>query len=104
MPTITCKGSARSDTVNQAVVAERLRRLTRNQLPSGSVGSNPTGCVHFCVPKRKKNHFKTNHSSISVRQETVTDQIRRLTRTQLPSIGAGSKLTPTLPYYGPRTN
>jgi hypothetical protein len=23
-------------------VAERLRRLTRNQIPSGSVGSNPT--------------------------------------------------------------
>ena len=29
-----------------AVVAEWLRRLTRNQIPSGSVGSNPTGCVH----------------------------------------------------------
>ena len=28
-----------------AVVAEWLRRLTRNQIPSGSVGSNPTGCV-----------------------------------------------------------
>ena len=27
-----------------AVVAERLRRLTRNQIPSGSVGSNPTDC------------------------------------------------------------
>ena len=25
-----------------AVVAEWLRRLTRNQFPSGSVGSNPT--------------------------------------------------------------
>ena len=29
----------------QAVVAEWLRRLTRNQFPSGSVGSNPTDCV-----------------------------------------------------------
>ena len=28
-----------------AVVAEWLRRLTRNQIPSGSVGSNPTVCV-----------------------------------------------------------
>ena len=28
----------------QAVVAERLRRLTRNQIPSWSVGSNPTDC------------------------------------------------------------
>ncbi len=29
-----------------AVVAEWLRRLTRNQFPSGSVGSNPTNCEH----------------------------------------------------------
>ena len=28
----------------QAVVAERLRRLTRNRIPSGSVGSSPTDC------------------------------------------------------------
>ena len=39
----------------EAVVAEWLRRLTRNQIPSGSVGSNPTDCeslfffsVGFC--------------------------------------------------------
>ena len=25
-------------------MAEWLRRLTRNQIPSGSVGSNPTDC------------------------------------------------------------
>ena len=25
-------------------MAERLRRLTRNQIPSWSVGSNPTDC------------------------------------------------------------
>jgi hypothetical protein len=30
-----------------AVVAEWLRRLTRNQFPSGSVGSNPTDCEFF---------------------------------------------------------
>ena len=34
-----------------AVVAEWLRRLTRNQFPSGSVGSNPTDCEHFCASK-----------------------------------------------------
>ncbi len=28
-------------------MAERLRRLTRNQIPSGSVGSNPTDCEYF---------------------------------------------------------
>lgn|SRR6056300_722678 len=34
----------------RAVVAEWLRRLTRNQIPSGSVGSNPTDCekILFC--------------------------------------------------------
>ena len=30
-----------------AVVAEWLRRLTRNQIPFGSVGSNPTSCEFF---------------------------------------------------------
>ena len=37
-----------------AVVAEWLRRLTRNQFPSGSVGSNPTNCdmqIIFVVAK-----------------------------------------------------
>ena len=29
-------------------MAEWLRRLTRNQIPSGSVGSNPTDCEAFC--------------------------------------------------------
>ena len=33
--------------VNQADVAEWLRRLTRNQFPSGSVGSNPTISAAF---------------------------------------------------------
>jgi hypothetical protein len=33
----------------RAVVAERLRRLTRNQIPSGSVGSNPTDCGLFFI-------------------------------------------------------
>ena len=33
--------------VSSAVMAERLRRLTRNQIPSGSVGSNPTDCEYF---------------------------------------------------------
>jgi hypothetical protein len=30
-----------------AIVAEGLRRLTRNQFPFGSVGSNPTNCEYF---------------------------------------------------------
>ncbi len=31
----------------EAVVAEWLRRLTRNQIPYGSAGSNPADCVHL---------------------------------------------------------
>ena len=30
-------------------MAERLRRLTRNQIPSGSVGSNPTDREIFLI-------------------------------------------------------
>ena len=33
--------------IHKAVVAEWLRRLTRNQIPSGSVGSNPTDCEMY---------------------------------------------------------
>ena len=33
--------------ISQAVVAEWLRRLTRNQFPSGSAGSNPADCELF---------------------------------------------------------
>ncbi len=35
-----------------AVVAERLRRLTRNQIPSGSAGSNPADCVNIFANKK----------------------------------------------------
>jgi hypothetical protein len=33
------------DEFYQAVVAEWLRRLTRNQIPSGSAGSSPADCA-----------------------------------------------------------
>jgi hypothetical protein len=36
---------------HRAVVAEWLRRLTRNQFPSGSAGSNPADCdTIFIIP------------------------------------------------------
>ena len=38
----TCSFSCFRREVDVAVVAEWLRRLTRNQIPSGSVGSSPT--------------------------------------------------------------
>ena len=34
----------RNPFMKTAVVAEWLRRLTRNQIPSGSAGSNPADC------------------------------------------------------------
>ena len=34
-------------TTKNATVAEWLRRLTRNQIPNGSAGSNPAGCDIF---------------------------------------------------------
>ena len=37
-----------ADATQAAVVAEWLRRLTRNQFPAGSVGSSPTDCVPLC--------------------------------------------------------
>lgn len=42
-----CVEGAGISVQREAVVAEWLRRLTRNQIPSGSVGSNPTGCEVF---------------------------------------------------------
>ena len=35
--------------MEQAVVAEWLRRLTRNQIPSGSIGSNPINCGNLTI-------------------------------------------------------
>ena len=40
-----------------AVVAEWLRRLTRNQFPSGSVGSNPTDRVDLFARKVRASEF-----------------------------------------------
>ena len=39
--------------VVRATVAEWLRRLTRNQIPFGSAGSNPAGCVEFWGPRER---------------------------------------------------
>ena len=45
-----------SDCFTAAVVAEWLRRLTRNQIPSGSAGSNPADCENFYFRIYKKNN------------------------------------------------
>ena len=54
----------------QAVVAERLRRLTRNQFPSGSVGSSPTNCVFFKITIFEISICIRDASKYSVAKET----------------------------------
>ena len=46
-------------TVCAAVMAEWLRRLTRNQIPSGSVGSSPTDCETFSYEQYSRFFVKT---------------------------------------------
>ena len=49
-----------------AVVAEWLRRLTRNQIPSGSVGSSPTdrdNFYHFFQKKEVLDGFSDKKGS-----------------------------------------
>ena len=82
-----------------AVVAEWLRRLTRNQIPSGSVGSNPTDCARFYsifsyVPPEKGSRFLEN-SHLAV----VAEWLRRLTRNQIPSGSVGSSPTNCDEYF-----
>ena len=48
--------------LKEAVVAEWLRRLTRNQFPSGSVGSNPTDCENIFFGVK---HFLTRRNVIA---------------------------------------
>ena len=58
--------------LNKAVVAEWLRRLTRNQFPSGSVGSNPTDCEFF-------DHLKgIRYDQISAIDHFGSESIRKI--------------------------
>ena len=57
---------------NQADVAEWLRRLTRNQFPSGSVGSNPTICAAFCYSLNIELHFNITLSQIQITQRNAS--------------------------------
>ena len=77
-----------------AVVAERLRRLTRNQFPSGSAGSNPADCGHFFWSEENIKYFFNRATSTkpgsflrpSVRmQRCVTAKKRIPARVQLES-------------------
>ena len=55
---------ARSPPHVVAVVAEWLRRLTRNQIPSGSVGSNPTDCATYFFSL--SDYFNFNYLTLTI--------------------------------------
>ena len=80
---------------SSAVVAEWLRRLTRNQIPSGSVGSNPADCAFLLgtavwnpsvssIQDRMVEFYQQWSSAV------VAEWLRRLTRNQIPSGSVGS--------------
>jgi hypothetical protein len=59
-----------------ADVAEWLRRLTRNQFPSGSVGSNPTICVDL-VFQVQQYQYVCNFIFFSFKILTLHDAMSR---------------------------
>ncbi len=81
---------------NKAVVAEWLRRLTRNQIPSGSVGSNPTDCetfYSFHIPLKYVSEFKATkrHSRLcasNVGSVVECSPATRAARVRFPDVAA----------------
>ena len=72
-------------------MAEWLRRLTRNQIPSGSVGSNPTDCeksfLYFpqvyavkCPPPQII--INPLHSKVTVQRKMVYVKVDRFARSR----------------------
>ncbi len=61
-----------------AVVAEWLRRLTRNQIPSGSAGSNPADCgtPFICGQEIKRLHTATFRSLRRAVWHSLASQLR----------------------------
>ena len=62
----------------EAIVAERLRRLTRNQIPSGSAGSNPAGCEFFLIRELAGDPFMVkSFPSLSLSPSLCRDRVGR---------------------------
>ena len=81
-----------------ALMAEWLRRLTRNQMASSRTGSSPADCdfVHIFVSKRKRvyrivgAHLKHLSYVEFLFTAVMAEWLRRLTRNQMGSSRAGS--------------
>ncbi len=68
-------------TPSVAVVAEWLRRLTRNQFPSGSVGSSPTDCgIQFLALARRATHPGHRLPAPTLTPSAPTPQLPKTTR------------------------
>uniref|UniRef100_A0A1I7WCJ0 Integron gene cassette protein n=1 Tax=Heterorhabditis bacteriophora TaxID=37862 RepID=A0A1I7WCJ0_HETBA len=84
-------------------MSERLRRLTRNQLGSARVGSNPARCeLLYCAKQAVPLFYTVRFVMIGDRSVTqrsrrrqspcaaMSERLRRLTRNQLGSARVGS--------------
>ncbi len=79
----------------KAVVAEWLRRLARNQFPSGSVGSNPTNYGSFIFHQMYW-HIEGSDWTFAIKLQCIHLAgmwLRRLARNQFPSGSVGSNPT-----------
>ena len=83
-------------------MAEWLRRLTRNQIPSGSVGSNPTDCVQLIFALQHCSHSKVKRSTrilnTLVKQSNVGSVVEcspatRAARVRFPDVASFSQST-----------
>jgi hypothetical protein len=76
-------------------MAEWLRRLTRNQMGSSRVGSNPTCSEQFRSFEKKDNAEQDTLSSLAGQPliAAMAEWLRRLTRNQMGSSRVGSNPT-----------
>ncbi len=96
---------------NKAVVAEWLRRLTRNQIPSGSVGSNPTDCEVFCsflIPNINMSlsnvkivKLHSNLCASNVGSVVECSPATWAARVRFPDVAAITFFNPTSAFYFP---
>ena len=78
-------------------MAEWLRRLTRNQMGSSRVGSNPTRSGTFVFYCNKK-QWKCTLLNIPNVAAAMAEWLRRLTRNQMGSSRVGSNPTRSDPF------
>ena len=76
-----------------AAMAEWLRRLTRNQMGSSRVGSNPTCSVNWYMELKQLQTIMSQKEPHFYRYAAMAEWLRRLTRNQMGSSRVGSNPT-----------